>query len=76
MRVVEVEGFRAVCEAKGISRAVNLFLLGEGAVVPGDHVLVHVGTAIQKVSADYAESSWALLEEILAKSDASGDRDA
>jgi hydrogenase expression/formation protein HypC len=32
---------------------------------PGDHVLVHVGYAIQKVSADEALQSWQLFDEIL-----------
>jgi hydrogenase expression/formation protein HypC len=32
----------------------------------GDHVLVHVGYAIQKVSPEEAADSWALFDEILA----------
>ncbi len=32
----------------------------------GDHVLVHVGYAIQKVSEEEAADSWQLFDEILA----------
>ena len=32
---------------------------------PGDNILVHVGYAIQKVSAEEAAESWALFDEIL-----------
>ena len=35
-------------------------------LTPGDHVLVHVGYAIQKVSEEEARETWALFDEILA----------
>ena len=50
MRVVERDGFVARCEAKGIERTVSLFLLQHEEIAPGDHVMVHVGYAIQKMS--------------------------
>jgi hydrogenase expression/formation protein HypC len=65
MRVKSVDGFEAVCEAKGIERAVSLFLLQGESVEPGDHVLIHVGYAIQKVSEEEARASWELFDEIL-----------
>jgi hydrogenase expression/formation protein HypC len=33
---------------------------------PGDHVLVHVGYVIQKISAAEANESWQLIDQILA----------
>jgi hydrogenase expression/formation protein HypC len=33
----------------------------------GDHVLVHVGYAVQKVSEKDAADSWALFDEVLAE---------
>ena len=54
MRVKSVDGFAAVCEAKGIEREVSLFMLQGESVEPGDHVLIHVGYAIQKVSEEEA----------------------
>lgn len=64
MRVVTVEAFNARCEARGVSREVSLFLLPEGSVAVGDHVLVHVGYAIQALSKPDAEASWALFDMI------------
>lgn len=65
MQVVSIDGVVARCEARGIGRDVNLLLLQHEAVRPGDHVMVHVGFAIEKVSADRARSTWQLLEEAL-----------
>jgi hydrogenase expression/formation protein HypC len=64
MRVVRVEKFIARCEARGVSREVSLFLLPEGSVFPGDHVLVHVGYAIQALSKSEADASWELFDII------------
>ena len=66
MRVVELDGFMARCEAKGIERAVSLFLLQHETIGPGDHVMVHVGYAIQKMTEAEARSAWELFDEILA----------
>jgi hydrogenase expression/formation protein HypC len=65
MRIKSVDGFAAVCEARGIEREVSLFMLQGEEIAPGDHVLVHVGYAIQKVSEEEARSTWDLFEEIL-----------
>ncbi len=64
MKVRSVDGFNAVCEAKGIEREVSLFMLRGDEVAPGDHVLVHVGYAIQKVSEEDARSAWELFDQI------------
>ena len=52
-----------------MERDVSLFMLEPDAVVPGDFVMVHVGYAIQKISQQDAQSSWELLDELVAKSD-------
>ncbi|WP_006786659.1 HypC/HybG/HupF family hydrogenase formation chaperone [Thiorhodospira sibirica] len=65
MQVVEIDGYNARCEAKGISRDVSLFLLQGEPIIPGDHVIVHVGYAIQKISAEEARSAWELYDAIL-----------
>lgn len=69
MRVVERDGFTARCDAKGIQRSVSLFLLQHEQVGPGDHVMVHVGYAIQKISAAEALSAWELYDQMLAAED-------
>lgn len=66
MKITALDGFQCTCEARGIERDVSLFMLQGEALQPGDHVLVHVGYAIQKVSASEAAESWQLFDEILA----------
>jgi hydrogenase expression/formation protein HypC len=66
MRVLARDGLVARCEAKGIERQVSLFLIQHEDVAPGDHVMVHVGYAIQKMSEGEAQTSWQLLDEMLA----------
>lgn len=72
MQVVELDGFNARCQAKGIERDVSLFMLQDEPVVPGDYVMVHVGYAIQKLSEQDARASWELLDQVLAHTDGTG----
>ncbi len=65
MQIVAIDGFVARCEARGVTRDVSLFLMQETELAPGDHVMVHVGYAIQKVSEDDARAAWALYDEML-----------
>lgn len=64
MRVDGIEGFIARCSAKGVERDVSLFLIQDEPVAVGDHVLVHIGYAIQKITAEEAGSTWALFDEL------------
>jgi hydrogenase expression/formation protein HypC len=65
MQIESIDGFQCTCAARGIEREVSLFLLQGEDIAPGDHVLVHVGYAIQKVSAEDAAASWELFDEVL-----------
>lgn len=69
MQIVSIEGFNARCEAKGVSRDVSLFLLQGEDLSVGDHVMVHVGYAIQVMTEQEARSTWELLDEMLAAED-------
>ncbi len=69
MRVLSIENFNASCEARGVRREVSLFLLAEGSVAVGDHVLVHVGYAIQELSKPDSEARWELFDIITADQD-------
>ena len=66
MKITNIDGFLCTCEARGIEREVSLFMMQGEDLCAGDHVLVHVGYAIQKVSDEEAAESWALFDEILA----------
>jgi len=66
MRVIEIEGFNALCEARGIRRKASLFLLQHEEVRVGDLVMIHVGNAIQKMTEGEATTAWELYDQILA----------
>ncbi len=66
MQVKQIDGFVARCEAKGVEREVNLFMLQEDEVAIGDYVMVHIGYAIQKMTEQEARSAWEIYDEMLA----------
>lgn len=67
MQVMQIDGWLARCQAGGVERDVNLFLLQDRAPAVGDFVMVHVGYAIQKVSPQEAHSAWELYDEMQAQ---------
>ena len=64
MEVIEIDGFVARCEAKGVERDVSLFMMQDEEIRPGDFLMVHVGYAIQKVSPQEARSAWELFDQV------------
>lgn len=64
MKIVAIDGLSARCEAKGVFREVSLFMLHDQPVAVGDHVLVHVGYAMQIITETDAHSTWDMLDEI------------
>jgi len=66
MQIKQIDGFVARCEAKGVEREVNLFMLQHEELAPEDYVVVHVGYAIQKITPQEARSAWELYDEMLA----------
>jgi hydrogenase expression/formation protein HypC len=69
MRIVSIVGHLACCEARGVWREVSLTLLDMREAVVGSHVLVHVGYALQTITADDARATWELFDEITAALD-------
>lgn len=74
MQIIEIQGYIARCEAKGIEREVNLFMLQHEMLKINDFVMVHVGYAIQKIEPQKARSSWELFDD-LQQSDVNNGRD-
>lgn len=66
MRVQEVQGYSARCEAKGVERVVSLLLLKPEEVQVGDYVVVHLGHAMHTVTPEEAQAAWTLYDQILA----------
>jgi len=69
MQVKSIDKFNATCEAKGVTREVSLFLIQDQEIKPGDHVMIHVGYAIQKLSEKEAEEAWEMYDEIFRRLD-------
>ena len=66
MQIKAIEGFLARCEAKGVERDVNLFMLQDDEIAVGDFVMVHIGYAIQRMTEQEALSAWEIYDEMLA----------
>jgi hydrogenase expression/formation protein HypC len=64
MQITQIDGYMARCAARGVEREVSLFLLQDESVQIGDHVLIHVGYAIQRITAEEALSTWELLDQL------------
>ena len=64
MQIVEIDGFTAVCEAHGVRRTVSLFMIQDDDVAVGDHVMVHVGYALRRMTEAEARSVWELLDAV------------
>jgi len=69
MQIQEINGYMARCEAKGVERDVSLFMLQDERLEAGDHVVVHVGYAIQKITPQEARTAWELYDQMLTGSE-------
>ena len=54
-------GHLATVEVSRVRRTINIDLLDEGPPKPGDWVLIHVGFAMSRISAEHAEEQLRLL---------------
>lgn len=70
MRVVEIDGYNARCEARGVERVASLFMLLDDDIQVGDILMIHIGYAIQKMTEEDARSAWEVYDEILAAENA------
>lgn len=76
MQIHAINGLMARCEAKGAEREVNLLMLMHEDLAVGDYIVVHLGRAIERVSADDAATAWSLYDEMLAALDSGDTGDA
>ncbi len=65
MKMMEINYPTGIAEAKGVKREVGLQLLPEDDIKIGDHVIVHVGFAIEKIDKEHADEIWESLDEII-----------
>jgi len=64
MKIIEINGYVARCEAGGVQRDISLFMLQDTALAVNDFVMVHVGYAIQKVAEVQAQSAWETYDQM------------
>jgi hydrogenase expression/formation protein HypC len=74
MKVVSMEGPRAVVEQSGARRTISVGLIDEVSV--GDYVLVHAGYAITRVDEDEARQTLELIEQLAQASGGLSDDEA
>ncbi|UCH81870.1 MAG: HypC/HybG/HupF family hydrogenase formation chaperone [Nitrospiraceae bacterium] len=65
MQITEINYPSGVAEAKGVKREIGLQLMPEDTLQIGDHVIVHVGFAIEKIDRELADEIWDTLDEVL-----------
>lgn len=70
MQIMAINGYSARCQARGVERDVNLFLLQDDPAGIGDFVMVHVGYAIQKIAPQAARTAWELHDAMQAQENA------
>ncbi|GAA2277607.1 MULTISPECIES: HypC/HybG/HupF family hydrogenase formation chaperone [Streptomyces] len=54
----------AQVEVSGVRRAINIALLEEEGVAPGDWILIHVGFALSKIDEAEARAAMEFLEQM------------
>jgi hydrogenase expression/formation protein HypC len=64
VEIVDKENHLAKVEVGGIRRNINLGLLADTEVKPGDYVLIHVGFAMSKIDEQQAAETLRLLHEL------------
>lgn len=65
--IVEIRADRpdlAMVEVSGVRRAINIGLLEDEGVAPGDWILIHVGFALSKIDEEEAAQALSFLESI------------
>jgi len=62
MKIVKIEGDRAVVRASGIERKIWINFLKEPRV--GEYVIVHAGFAIEKIDPEEARETLKMLDSI------------
>ena len=65
VEIVDEENHVAKVEVGGIRRNINLGLLADTEVKPGDYVLIHVGFAMSKIDEQEAAETLRLLHQQL-----------
>lgn len=66
MQIQSIDGLLARCTARGVEREASLLMLLHDLPAVGDHVVVHLGYARERVSAARAADAWEIYDRMLA----------
>lgn len=66
MQIKKINGYNALCEARGIERNASLLMMMDQDLKVGDFVMISVGNIISKIDEHEAEQAWALYDEMFA----------
>ncbi|MBT3205546.1 MAG: HypC/HybG/HupF family hydrogenase formation chaperone [Gammaproteobacteria bacterium] len=69
MQIKQINGYSALCEARGIKRKASLLLMLEDNLQTGDYVMISVGNIISKIDKKDAQIAWDLYDEMFATLD-------
>ncbi len=69
MQVKQIDGYQAVCEARGVERKASLLMMLDQNLQIGDYVMISVGNIIAKIDAEEANKAWALYDEMFLRID-------
>lgn len=64
MQIKSINGYSAVCEARGIERDASLLMMMDQDLRIGDFVMISVGNIISKIDEQEAMQAWALYDEM------------
>ncbi len=63
MQIKQINGYSALCEARGIEREASLLLMLEDDLKIGDYVMISIGNIISKIDEKDAQVAWDLYDE-------------
>lgn len=66
MQVKQINGYTALCEAKGVEREASLLMFMEQPLKVGDYVMISMGNIISRIEKKEAEQAWQLYDEMFA----------
>ena len=74
MQIKQINGYSALCVARGIEREASLLLMLEDDLKIGDYVMISIGNIISKIDQKDALIAWELYDEMFAILDSSGEK--
>ena len=69
MKIKEINGYSALCEARGIEREAGVLMVMDDDLKVGDYVMISVGNVISRIDKEEAMKAWELYDEMFERID-------